>query len=137
VAREYEASQFWEPEIVYRVSQKERPILWEVIVSAILRKKCIYTRVLFRTVSEVQLFHYTVAKLLIRKRYYVMFLIPVFIVQVTKLVQFIWCKIPPQLQCTLQLMWGHGVLLVCTVKQLYLGNRSEQDTCTYTYTDIW
>jgi hypothetical protein len=27
VAREYEASQFWEPEIVYRVSQKERPIL--------------------------------------------------------------------------------------------------------------
>jgi hypothetical protein len=30
----------------------------------------------------------TVPKLLIRKRYYVLFLIPVFIVQVTKLVQF-------------------------------------------------
>jgi hypothetical protein len=34
------------------------------------------------------LFHCTVSKLLIRKRYYVLFLIPVFIVQVTKLVQF-------------------------------------------------
>jgi hypothetical protein len=44
--------------------------------------------VLFRTVSEIELFHYTVPKLLIRKRYYVLFLIPVFIVQVTKLVQF-------------------------------------------------
>jgi hypothetical protein len=31
-----------------------------------------------------------VPKLLIRKRYYVLFLIPVFIVQATKLVQFTW-----------------------------------------------
>jgi hypothetical protein len=47
-----------------------------------------------------------------------------------------------QHHCTLQLVWGHGVLLFwvhldvhanyCTVKQLYLGNRSEYDTCTYT-----
>jgi hypothetical protein len=44
-------------------------------------------------------FRCTVPKLLIRKRYYVLFLIPVFIVQVTKLVQFsqynTFSKIPP------------------------------------------
>jgi hypothetical protein len=34
------------------------------------------------------IFHCTVPKLLIRKRYYVLFLMPIFIVQVTKLVQF-------------------------------------------------
>jgi hypothetical protein len=36
----------------------------------------------------VDLFHCTVPKLFIRKRYYVLFLIPLLIVQVTKLVQF-------------------------------------------------
>jgi hypothetical protein len=51
------------------------------------QKKCIYTYILFRTVSGVELFHCTVPKLLIREIYYVLFLIPVFIVQVTKLVQ--------------------------------------------------
>jgi hypothetical protein len=52
-------------------------------------KQNIYVHgVLFRTASEIELFHCTVPKLLIRKRYYVLFLIPVFIVQVTKLVQF-------------------------------------------------
>jgi len=51
------------------------------------KQKCICTRVLFRTVPEAELVHCTVAKLLI-KRYYVLFLIPVFIVQVTNLVQF-------------------------------------------------
>jgi hypothetical protein len=66
-----------EVDVLYRVSQGERPEFWEVTVS-----------VLFRTVSEIQLFHCTVPKLLIRKRYYVLFLISVFIVQVTKLVQF-------------------------------------------------
>jgi hypothetical protein len=40
------------------------------------------------TVSEIELFHSTVPKLLIRNGHYVLFLIPVFIVQVTKLVQF-------------------------------------------------
>jgi hypothetical protein len=48
-------------------------------------------------VSEIEL--YTLPKLLIRKRYYVLFLIPAFIVQVTKLVQFTqyttFSKIPP------------------------------------------
>jgi hypothetical protein len=39
-------------------------------------------------VSEIELFHRRVPKLLERKIYYVLFLIPVFIVQVTKLVQF-------------------------------------------------
>jgi hypothetical protein len=52
------------------------------------QKKCICTCVLFRTASMIELFHCTVSKLLIRKRYYVLLLIPVFIVQLTKLVQF-------------------------------------------------
>jgi hypothetical protein len=73
---------------LYRVSQKERSIFWEVIVSVILSKKYVCTCVLFRTVSEIELFHCTVSMLLIRKRYYLLFLIPVFIVHVTKLVQF-------------------------------------------------
>ena len=44
------------------------------------------TCVLFRTISEIELFECTTAKLLIRKRnyVYVLFLTPVFIVQVTE-----------------------------------------------------
>jgi hypothetical protein len=57
-------------------------VRWEVIVSVIL-SKIIYIYVLFRTVSEIETFHCTVPKMLIRKRYYVLFLIPVFIAQVT------------------------------------------------------
>jgi hypothetical protein len=63
----------------YRVSQHERSVFWEVIVSVILSKNCISSCVLFRTVSEIEKSHYTVPKLSIRKRYYVLFLIPVFI----------------------------------------------------------
>jgi hypothetical protein len=59
----------------------------------------IYTCVLFRTVSEIELFHSTVPKLLIRKRYYVLFLMPVFTAQVINLLQFtqynIFSKILP------------------------------------------
>jgi hypothetical protein len=43
---------------------------------------------LIRTVSRIELFQCTVPKLLIRKKYYVLFPIVVFIVQVTKFVQF-------------------------------------------------
>jgi hypothetical protein len=46
--------------LIYRVSQEERSIILEVILSAILKKKCKYTCVLFRTVSEIELFHCTV-----------------------------------------------------------------------------
>jgi hypothetical protein len=35
----------------------EKSIFWEVIVSVILRKNCVCTYVLFRTVSEIELFH--------------------------------------------------------------------------------
>jgi len=76
----------------------------------------IWTCVLFRMVSEIELFECTTAKLLIRKRYYVyaLFLIPVFIVQETELVQFVINvrKFRRQHQCTLQLVWRHGVLFV-------------------------
>ena len=80
------------------------------------RSKQKWMCVLFRTVSQIELFECTTAKLLIRKRYYVyvLFLIPVFIVQVTQLVQFIINvrKFHRQHQCTLQLVWRHGVLFV-------------------------
>jgi hypothetical protein len=52
------------------------------------KQKSVYARVLSRTVSKIELFHCTVPNFLIRKRYYVLFLILVFIVQVIYLVQF-------------------------------------------------
>jgi hypothetical protein len=39
-------------------------------------------------VSEIEVFHCTIPKLLVRKRYYVLFLIPVSTVQLTNLEQF-------------------------------------------------
>ena len=51
------------------------------------KQTSVYVRVIFQMVSEKELFHCTVAKLLI-KRYYILFLMLVYIVQVTKLVQF-------------------------------------------------
>jgi hypothetical protein len=58
------------------------------------KEKSLYERVLFRTVSEIGLFECTVAKLLIRKRHCVLFLI--FIVQVTNLLVYnTFSKIPP------------------------------------------
>jgi hypothetical protein len=102
---------------ICRVSQEER----EIIVSVILtlqhthicsvprgkaniqgdhsvrhskKKKFIWTCVLFRTVSEIELFECTVTKLLIRKKYDVLFLI--FIVQVTNLLVYnTFSKISP------------------------------------------
>jgi hypothetical protein len=71
----------------YRVPEEERSIFWEVIVSVILSKNCICTCVLFRTVSEIVISLHS-SKIVDKKRYHVLFLIPVFIVQVTKLVQF-------------------------------------------------
>jgi hypothetical protein len=41
------------------MSQKEMSTFWEVMVSVILSKKCICTCVLFRTFSEIELFHCT------------------------------------------------------------------------------
>ena len=73
------------------MSQEERSIFWEVIVSAILSKK-LYTNMcpIPNGFGDRAIWMQT-AKLLVRKRYYeyVLFLMPVFIVQVTELVQFI------------------------------------------------
>jgi hypothetical protein len=59
---------------IYRMSQEKRPIFCGVIVSVILSKKVyiyiyiyIYTCVLFRTVSELELFHCTVHCTLYRR----------------------------------------------------------------------
>jgi hypothetical protein len=65
-----------------RASQEERSIFWEVTV-----KNCMYMCPLL-TGFQDSVFHCTVPKLMIRKRYYILFLIPVFIVPVTQLVQF-------------------------------------------------
>jgi hypothetical protein len=68
-------------------------------VSVILSKKSVYVRVSYSELFPREIFYCAVPKLLIRKRYYVLFLIPVFIVQLTKLVQFTcyntFSKIPP------------------------------------------
>jgi hypothetical protein len=70
--------------MLYRLSQEERSIFWEVIVPAILRKKnCICTCVLFRTVISL----YS-SKIIDKKEILRTISIPAFIVQVTKLVQF-------------------------------------------------
>jgi hypothetical protein len=45
---------------IYRVSQEERSIFWEGIVLVIVIRSCICTCILFRTVSNIELFHYTV-----------------------------------------------------------------------------
>jgi hypothetical protein len=58
-----------------------------VIVSAILSKKYMYTCPIPNGFRDTAISN-TVAKLLIRKRYYGLFLIQVCIVQVTKLVRF-------------------------------------------------
>jgi hypothetical protein len=71
-----------------------RSVFWEVMVSAILRKKKnAHTRAFpilngFRD-RDISLY---ISKI-VDKSYYVLFLIPVFIVQVTKLVQFTKCNI--------------------------------------------
>jgi hypothetical protein len=63
---------------IYRMSQEEKSVYWEVIASVILKKKCLCTCVLFRPVSVREIFHCTVPKLLIRKIFYFLFLMPVF-----------------------------------------------------------
>jgi hypothetical protein len=122
---------------LYRTFQEEKSVFWEVIVSVIPSKK-----ILFMYVSYSKLLHSTVPKLLIRKRYYVLFLIPVFIVQVTKLVQFTqyntFRKIPPS-------SWMHFATRVRTwrVARLYsvqcnvqwnssISETVRNRTCTYT-----
>jgi len=72
----------------YRVSHEERSIFWEVIVSVIISKNIYMNMCPIPNISEIELFECTTAKLLIRKRYYVyvLFVMPVFIVQVTQLV---------------------------------------------------
>jgi hypothetical protein len=80
----------------YRVSQEERSIFYEVTVSVILKKKFIWTCVFFRTVSEIELFECTLAKWLIRKRYYSYVLFLIFIVQMKNVLVYIkFSKIPP------------------------------------------
>jgi hypothetical protein len=67
----------------YPCNRPWRPIgLWDVEAPTFSRQSA------HRWRRGYQLFHCTDPKLLIRKIYYVLFLIPVFIVQVTKLVCF-------------------------------------------------
>jgi hypothetical protein len=67
-------------------SQEQEEFVSTCSQTAWVRISCTY--VCCYPVFIHELFHCTVSKLLIRKRYYVRFLIPVFTVQVAKLVQF-------------------------------------------------
>jgi hypothetical protein len=87
---------------VYRVSQEERSIFWEVIISVILSKKSVYKYMcpVPNGFQDRAVSLYSSTNLLIRKRYYVLFLIPVFIVQVTKSVEFTQYNTFPKITLT-------------------------------------
>jgi hypothetical protein len=94
--------------ILYRVSQEDKSILWEVIVSVILSKNIyMYTCPIPNSLRDRAISQYS-SKIVDRKRYYVLFLIPVFIVHVTKLYSLPriihFRKFHRQHQCILQLM---------------------------------
>jgi hypothetical protein len=101
------------------------------------KKKFVYTYVLFRTVSQIELFHCTVPKLLIRKRYYGLFLIPVFIVQVITLVQFIqyntFSKIPPSTSVHFAacVRTAHSIFCICEMCGIF-HNTPEMSLSTVT-----
>jgi hypothetical protein len=90
---------------MYGMSQEESPVFCEVIVSVILGKKSICTCILFRTVLEIYLFYCTVPKLFIKRYIYVLFLILVFIVQVTKLVQFVRFEVSTAVTMMIIIFW--------------------------------
>jgi hypothetical protein len=72
------------------VSQEERPIFWEVIVSVILNKKLYVNMCPIPNGFRHRAIWVQTTKLLIRRRYYeYVLLIPAIIVQVTEFVQFI------------------------------------------------
>ena len=84
---------------VHRVSQEERLIFWEVRAEVILSKNVYMNMCPIPNVFRDGAIWMHNRKILIRKRYYVyvLFLIPVFIVQVTELAQGYnkFSKIPP------------------------------------------
>jgi hypothetical protein len=102
--------------LIYRMSQVEKSVFWEVILSVIWRKKCICTCVLFRTVSEIELFHCTVRKIdILRSVSNTGIHCSSYKIWYSLLSTIHFQKFHRQHQRILQLVWGHGVLLVCTV----------------------
>jgi len=83
---------------IKEIPERNVHILGGHIIGHSKQKNCTCNCAPFQTVSEIELFHCTVTKLLLN-RYCVLFLISVFIVQVTKVVQFTQyntlSKIPP------------------------------------------
>jgi hypothetical protein len=69
----YISLSLWLVTLLYRVFQEERPLFWEVIGSAILGKKVYMYMREFQMVSKIELFQCIVPKLLIRKKYYILF----------------------------------------------------------------
>jgi hypothetical protein len=73
--------------LLYRVSQEKRPIFWEVIILIVLSKKVyLYMCPILNGFHDIDISLYSSKT--VDKKYYVPFLIPVFIVEVTMLVQF-------------------------------------------------
>jgi hypothetical protein len=71
---------------IHRISQEDRSVYWEVRVSVIRSKKIyMYTCPIPNGFRDRVISPYS-SKIVDKKEYYLLFLIPVFIVQVTKLV---------------------------------------------------
>jgi hypothetical protein len=94
------------------VSGGKVSILGDHSIGHSTQRKCICACVQFRTVSETELFHCTITELLIRKRYYVPFLILICIDKVgtVYLVYIIhFRKFHRGNQYTVRLVWGERV----------------------------
>jgi hypothetical protein len=83
--------------VAHTVSQEERSIFWEVIVSVILSKKLFMYMCPIPDGFQDRVISLYSSKLLIRKRYYILFLILAFIFQVKKLVQFTYYNTFPKI----------------------------------------
>jgi hypothetical protein len=109
--------------LVYRhkVSQEERPIFWEVIVTVILRKK-VYMYMCpipngFRD-RAISLYSSKIVdkKEILRTDSNTGIYCSSYKVGTVYLVLMHFRKFHRQHHCTSELVWGNGVLLVCTVK---------------------
>jgi hypothetical protein len=75
--------------VVFLLKYASTQINFKIFLILYKYKICFTTLSVYRNIHNVQRGKVNILKLLIIKRYYVLFLIPVFIVQVTKLLQFL------------------------------------------------
>jgi hypothetical protein len=106
--------------LIYRMSQEDRPIFWEVMVSAILSKNVyMYMYLIPKSFRDRVISLYS-SKIVDKKETLrtvsnTGIYCSSYRIGTVYLVLIHFRKFHRQRQCTLQLMWGHGVLLVCAV----------------------